>query len=273
MKKVRILDTTLRDGEQSPGVSLNVQEKLEIAKQLARLNVDVIEAGFAIASPGDALAVKTIAQEVKGPIISSLARSKEKDIDIAWDSVRFSEQPAIHTFLATSDIHLKHKLHMSREQALEQAVWAVKRAKGYVSDVEFSAEDATRSDWDYLCQVYSAVIKAGATVLNVPDTVGYITPEEMKTLIQYLYNHTDGIEKVIVSVHCHNDLGMAVANSLSAMLGGASQIECTINGIGERAGNASLEEIVMGLHVRNDFYQAESGINYSEIYRNRRLVS
>jgi 2-isopropylmalate synthase len=273
VKKVRILDTTLRDGEQSPGVSLNVQEKLEIARQLARLNVDVIEAGFAVASSGDALAVKSIAQEVKGPIISSLARSKEKDIDIAWESVRFSERPAIHTFIATSDIHLKYKLRMSREQALEQAVWAVKRARNYVGEVEFSAEDATRSDWDYLCQVYSAVIKAGAMVLNVPDTVGYTTPEEMKALIQHLYKHTDGIEKVIVSVHYHNDLGLAVSNSLSAMLGGAGQIECTINGIGERAGNASLEEIVMGLHVRKDFYQTETGINYSEIYRTSRLIS
>ena len=273
MKRVRIFDTTLRDGEQSPGVSLNVQEKLEVARQLARLNVDIIEAGFAIASPGDAEAVKIIAQEVKGLVICSLARSKEKDIDVAWESVRHAEQPAIHTFIATSDIHLTYKLRLSREQALEQAVWAVTRAKGYVNEVEFSAEDATRSNWDYLCQVYAAVIKAGATVINVPDTVGYTTPDEMKALIQYLFQHTEGIEKVIVSIHCHNDLGLAVANSLAAMQSGASQIECTINGIGERAGNASLEEIVMGMHVRKDLYQTETGINFSEIYRTSRLVS
>ncbi|MCX6090954.1 MAG: 2-isopropylmalate synthase [Candidatus Atribacteria bacterium] len=273
MRKIRIFDTTLRDGEQSPGVSLNVQEKLEIARQLARLNVDVIEAGFAIASPGDAEAIKVIAQEIKGPMICSLARAKEKDIDVAWESVRHSERPVIHTFIATSDIHLDFKLRISRDQALEQAVWAVKRAKRYVNDVEFSAEDATRSNWDYLCRVYGAVIKAGANVLNVPDTVGYTTPDEMEELIAYLFQHTEGIERAIVSVHCHNDLGLAVANSLAAMKTGVGQIECTINGIGERAGNASLEEVVMSIYVRRDHFQTETDINFLEIYRTSRQIS
>lgn len=273
MRRIRVFDTTLRDGEQSPGVALNPQEKLEIALQLARLGVDVIEAGFPVASPGDAEGVKLVAQNVKGPAICALARAKEKDIDIAWESLKSAEHPIIHTFIATSDIHLKHKLRLSREEALEQAVWAVQYAKKYVPDVEFSAEDATRSNWEYLSQVYTAVIKAGATIINVPDTVGYITPFEMQELIKYLFEHVQGIEKVIVSVHCHNDLGLATANSLAAVIAGAGQVECTINGIGERAGNAALEEIVMSLYVRRDFFQAETNLNFQEIYRTSRLVS
>lgn len=273
MRTVRIFDTTLRDGEQSPGVALNAQEKLEIARQLARLGVDVIEAGFPIASPGDAEAVKAVAQDVKGVAVCGLARSKERDIDVAWESLRNAEYPIIHTFLATSDIHLRHKLRLSREEALEQAVWAVKRAKGYVSEVEFSAEDATRSDWEYLSRLYTAVIKAGATIINVPDTVGYTTPDEMRELIRYLFEHTEGIENVVVSIHCHNDLGLAVANSLSAVQAGAGQVECTINGIGERAGNAALEEVVMSLYVRQDRFQIKTNLNFQEIYRTSRLVS
>ncbi|NSW75653.1 MAG: 2-isopropylmalate synthase [Candidatus Atribacteria bacterium] len=273
MRTIRIFDTTLRDGEQSPGVALNAQEKLEIARQLARLGVDVIEAGFPIASPGDAEAVKAVAQNVKGVAVCGLARSKERDIDVAWESLRDAEHPIIHTFLATSDIHLRHKLRLSREEALEQAVWAVKRAKGYVSEVEFSAEDATRSDWEYLSRVYAAVIKAGATIINVPDTVGYTTPDEMRELIRYLFEHTEGIENVVVSIHCHNDLGLAVANSLSAVQAGAGQVECTINGIGERAGNAALEEVVMSLYVRQDRFQVKTNLNFQEIYRTSRLVS
>ncbi|MGQ9747618.1 MAG: 2-isopropylmalate synthase [Candidatus Caldatribacteriaceae bacterium] len=273
MKTIRIFDTTLRDGEQSPGVALNAQEKLEIARQLSRLQVDVIEAGFPIASPGDAEAVKTVSQNVKGVAICALARAKEKDIQVAWESIQGAEYPIIHTFLATSDIHLRHKLRLSREEALEQAVWAVRKAKEYVSEVEFSAEDATRSDWEYLSRVYAAVIRAGATIINVPDTVGYTTPEEMKELIRYLLEHTEGLDKVILSVHCHNDLGLAVANSLAAILAGANQVECTINGIGERAGNAALEEVVMSLYVRRDRFQAGTNLNFQELYRTSRLVS
>ncbi len=273
LRKVRIFDTTLRDGEQSPGVSLNVQEKLEIARQLARLNVDTIEAGFPIASTGDAEAVQMVAENIRGPAICALARSRHKDIEVAWEAVRRAERPVIHTFLATSDIHLTHKLRINREQALDQAVEGVKKARRFTPEVEFSAEDATRSDWEFLSKIYAAVIQAGATVLNVPDTVGYTTPGEMDELIRYLLEKTQGIEHVALSVHCHNDLGLAVANTLAAIGAGASQVECTINGIGERAGNASMEEIVMALYVRQDRYQAETGIHFQEIYRSSRLVS
>ncbi|HSV32195.1 MAG TPA: 2-isopropylmalate synthase [Atribacteraceae bacterium] len=273
MKRVRIFDTTLRDGEQSPGVSLNTMEKLEIARQLTRLNVDALEAGFPIASPGDAEAVKTVAQNVRGPAVCALARARDQDIDVAAESLRDAEHPILHTFIATSDLHLKHKLRLTREQALEQAIRAVRRARQLVAEVEFSAEDATRSDWEFLSKIYAAVIEAGASILNVPDTVGYTTPVEMQELISYLLEHTRGIEKTILSVHCHNDLGLAVTNTLAALSAGAVQAECTINGIGERAGNASLEEIVMNLYVRADLYQAETGINYQEIYRTSRLVS
>jgi len=263
----------LRDGEQPPGVSLSPDEKLQIAKQLANLGVDVIEAGFPIASEGDFEAVRLIAKEVRGgPIICALARAVDEDIDRAWQALEQAERPRIHTFIATSDIHLKHKLEMSREEALERAVRAVERAKRYCDDVEFSAEDASRSDPDYLCQVFAEVIKAGATVLNIPDTVGYALPEEFYNLVRTVIERVPGIERVVVSVHCHNDLGLAVANSLAAIRAGARQVECTINGIGERAGNAALEEVVMALHARRDQFGLETGINTREIYRTSKLV-
>ena len=271
--RVYIFDTTLRDGEQSPGVSLNASEKLEIARQLARLGVDIIEAGFPITSPGDFNAVSAIAREVRGVTVAGLARTNPADIDRAWEAVKHADQPRIHTFLATSDIHMKHKLRMSREQVIETAVAGVKRARGYTSDVEFSAEDASRSDLDFLCRVVEAAIEAGATTINIPDTVGYTTPEEFAAFIQGIMNGARGIEKVALSVHCHDDLGLAVANSLAAVLAGARQVEGAINGIGERAGNASIEEVVMALYTRRDRYGLETGINTEEIYRTSKLVS
>ncbi|SHG52378.1 2-isopropylmalate synthase [Thermosyntropha lipolytica DSM 11003] len=271
--RIYIFDTTLRDGEQSPGVSLNSDEKLEIARQLARLGVDVIEAGFPIASPGDFAAVKKIADNVKGPVIAGLCRANYKDIDRAWEALKGAESPRIHTFIATSDIHLKYKLNKTREQVLEQAVEAVRYAKKYCSDVEFSAEDASRSDLDYLALVVEKVIEAGATVVNLPDTVGYAVPDEFGLFIKSICERVPNIDKAIISVHCHNDLGLAVANSMAGIMNGARQVECTINGIGERAGNAALEEIVMNLYTRKSFYQKETRINYREIYRTSRLVS
>lgn len=271
--RIYIFDTTLRDGEQSPGVSLNADEKLEIARQLARLGVDVIEAGFPIASPGDFAAVKKIADHVKGPVIAGLCRANYKDIDRAWEAVKGAESPRIHTFIATSDIHLKYKLNKTREQVLEQAVEAVRYAKKYCSDVEFSAEDASRSDLDYLALVVEKVIEAGATVVNLPDTVGYAVPDEFGLFIKSICERVPNIDKAIISIHCHNDLGLAVANSMAGIMNGARQVECTINGIGERAGNAALEEIVMNLYTRKSFYNKETGINYREIYRTSRLVS
>ncbi|HHY46406.1 MAG TPA: 2-isopropylmalate synthase [Firmicutes bacterium] len=270
---VQVFDTTLRDGEQSPGASLNVKEKVEIARQLARLNVDVIEAGFPIASPGDFEAVKAIAEEVTGPTIAALARATKTDIDRAWEALRHARRPRIHTFIATSDIHMKYKLRKEPAQVLEMAVAAVKLAKSYVEDVEFSAEDATRSNPEFLKTVFEEVIKAGATVLNVPDTVGYATPQEFARLICYLKENVKGIDKVILSVHCHNDLGLAVANSLVAIENGAQQVECTVNGIGERAGNAALEEIVMALATRRDYYDAVTRVVTEQIYRTSRMVS
>lgn len=273
-QRVYIFDTTLRDGEQSPGVSLNIGEKVQIARQLARLGVDIIEAGFPIASVGDFEAVRAVAREVKGVTVASLCRVGFPDIDRAWEAVRIAEQARIHTFIATSEIHMQHKLRMKPEQVLEAAVAGVKRAKGYTSDVEFSAEDASRSDLDFLCRVLAAVIEAGATVLNIPDTVGYATPDEWGEFINTVCNRVPGIEKVTVSVHCHDDLGLSVANSLAAVRNGARQLECTINGIGERAGNASLEEVVMALHTRKDrFGGLYTGIRTKEIYRTSRLVS
>jgi 2-isopropylmalate synthase len=271
--RVYLFDTTLRDGEQSPGVSLNVEEKLEIAQQLARLGVDIIEAGFPIASPGDFQAVKTIAKNVKGPIIAGLCRATRKDIDRAWEALQYAESPRIHIFLATSDLHLQYKLQLSREAALEQAIEAVKYAKKYCADVEFSAEDASRSDLDYLAKVVEEVIAAGANVVNLPDTVGYAVPEDFGKFIRSIMERVPNIHQAIISVHCHDDLGMAVANSLSGMLSGARQIECAVNGIGERAGNASLEEIIMALYTRKSFYNKNIFINYQEIYRTSRLVS
>jgi len=271
--RVYIFDTTLRDGEQSPGVSLNAAEKLEIARQLARLGVDIIEAGFPITSQGDFNAVSAIAREVRGVTVAGLARTNLADIDRAWEAVKHADQPRIHTFLATSDIHMKHKLRMSREQVIETAVAGVKRARGYTADVEFSAEDASRSDLDFLCRVVEAAIEAGATTINIPDTVGYATPEEFAEFIRGIMDGARGIEKVILSVHCHDDLGLAVANSLAAVLAGARQVEGAINGIGERAGNASIEEVVMSLYTRRDRYGLETGINTEEIYRTSKLVS
>ena len=273
MKRIRIFDTTLRDGEQSPGINLNTEEKLEIARHLAQLGVDIIEAGFPIASPGDFDAVHKIAKEVRGPVIAALARAVEQDIVRAAQAVEPAEKPRIHTFIATSPIHMKHKLRKEPEEVLEMAVNACRLAKRYVDDVEFSAEDATRSDWEFLTKVFQAAIEAGATTINVPDTVGYTTPDEFVRLITYLRENTPGIEKAVISVHCHDDLGLAVANSLAAVTAGAAQVECTINGLGERAGNASLEEIVMALRVRNDHYKADTGIVTEHIYRTSRLVS
>lgn len=272
-RQIKIFDTTLRDGEQSPGCSMNLSEKLEVARQLCKLRVDVIEAGFAIASPGDFESVKAVAEEVRGCKVASLARAIKKDIDAAYEAVRGAEDARIHTFLATSPIHMQYKLKMTPDEVLERAVEAVTYAKKLCSDVEFSAEDATRSDLDFLAKVVQAVIKAGATVVNIPDTVGYTTPEEMYERISYLMEHVPDIGKVDISVHCHDDLGMAVANSLAAIRAGATQIEGTVNGIGERAGNAALEEVVMALHTRRAFYDAECGVDTTQIYRTSKLLS
>lgn len=270
---ITIFDTTLRDGEQTPGVNLETSEKVEIAQALAKLKVDVIEAGFPIASPGDFAGVSAVAAQVKGPIIAALARANIKDIDAAAAALQRAERPRIHTFIATSDIHLEYKLKMSRQQVLAEAEAAVRYARKFVSDVEFSAEDASRSDREFLCQVYTAAIRAGATVINVPDTVGYTTPQEFGDLIRYIRNNVAGIEKAVVSVHCHDDLGLAVANSLAAITNGAAQIEGCINGLGERAGNAALEEVIMALATRGEYYQAATGIDTRQIYRTSRLVS
>jgi len=247
---VIIFDTTLRDGEQSPGCSMNAEEKLRMARQLDRLGVDVIEAGFPISSDGDFEAVRAIAASVRRPVIAGLARARREDIERAWQALQHAARPRIHIFLATSDIHLQHKLKITRAECLEQARSSVAFAKTLCRDVEFSPEDATRSDLDFLCEVVQAVVDAGATTVNIPDTVGYTTPAEFADLIHALRKRVRGIDKVIISAHCHNDLGLAVANSLAAVGAGARQVECTINGIGERAGNASLEEIVVAMKVR-----------------------
>jgi 2-isopropylmalate synthase len=272
-RMIRIFDTTLRDGEQSPGASMNVEEKIMIAKQLARLNVDIIEAGFAYSSPGDFEAVRRIANEVEGPTICSLARARPEDIDRAWDALKGAPKVRIHTFLSTSDIHLKHQFRMTREEALKRAVDMVQRARGFVEDVEFSPMDASRSDPSYLCDVVQAVIDAGAGTVNIPDTVGYTTPQEFGRLIRTIRERVKNIDRAVISVHCHNDLGLAVANALAAVAEGAGQVECTINGIGERAGNASLEEVVMGLRTRKDSYGADTAIITEEISKTSRLVS
>ncbi|MGI9862410.1 2-isopropylmalate synthase [Moorella naiadis] len=272
-KRIYIFDTTLRDGEQSPGVSLNIQEKLEIARQLARLRVDVIEAGFPIASPGDFEAVRAVAREVEGPVIAGLARINDRDIDRAWEALQEAQRPRIHVFIATSDIHLQYKLRLTREEVLAAVRRGVARAKSYCQDIEFSPEDASRSDLDFLCQVLVAAIEAGATVLNIPDTVGYATPAEFGRLISQIRQRVAGIDQVQISVHCHNDLGMAVANSLAAIENGALQVEGAINGIGERAGNTALEELIMALYTRRDYYGCRTGIVTEEIYRTSKLVS
>ena len=273
IERVLIFDTTLRDGEQAPGFTMHQNEKLQVAHQLARLGVDIIEAGFAIASPGDFDSVAAIAEEVKGPIICSLARTLEKDIDAAGRALAKASRKRIHTFIATSDIHIERKLRMSREQVIARAVEAVRFAKTFTDDVEYSCEDAGRTDWDYICAVVEATIEAGATTINIPDTVGYCSPSQFGDCIRYIRNKVPNVGKAVISVHCHNDLGLAVANSLAGVLNGARQVECAINGIGERAGNASLEEIVMNLKVRQDFYGCDTGINTREIYRASRLVS
>lgn len=273
MSRIKIFDTTLRDGEQSPGCSMNLKEKVQVAKQLEHLGVDIMEAGFAIASEGDFQSVKAIAQEVKTATVASLSRALPKDIDRAWEAVKYAKLPRIHTFIATSDIHMKYKLKKTPEQVLEQTAAMVRYAKNYCEDIEFSAEDASRSDHDFLCQVFKTAIEAGATVINVPDTVGYTTPDEYYRLIKYIKENTPGVDKVDISVHCHNDLGLAVANTLAAARAGATQLECTINGIGERAGNAALEEIVMGLATRKDYFGFDTGINTKEIYHTSRLIT
>jgi 2-isopropylmalate synthase len=277
MDRVIIFDTTLRDGEQAPGFSMNTMEKLEMARQLARLNVDVIEAGFPISSEEDFEATREVARQVGtlegAPIIGGLSRVGLGDIDRCWEAVRYARRPRIHTFVATSDIHLKYKLRKSRAEVLKAAVEAVRHARGYCEDVEFSPEDASRSDFDYMCDVLAAVIDAGARTINIPDTVGYAVPPEWGERIACIREKVQGVERAVLSVHCHNDLGQAVANSLTALMHGARQIECTINGIGERAGNASLEEIVMALRTRRDFFGVETRVRSEEIFRTSRLLS
>jgi 2-isopropylmalate synthase len=271
--RVTIFDTTLRDGEQSPGASMDREQKLHLAKQLARLKVDVIEAGFPISSPGDFEAVKEIASTVRGPVIAGLARARSEDIDAAWRAVKPAEKPRIHTFVGTSDIHVKHLLRKTHAEVLRMAVDAVRFAKERCEDVEFSAMDATRTDRQYLVDVVTATIEAGATTVNIPDTVGYTTPWEMHDLIRYLRETVPGIEQVVISVHCHDDLGLSTANSLAAVQAGARQVECAVNGLGERAGNASLEEIVMALKTRHDFFGVRVGAATKEIMRTSRMVS
>lgn len=271
--KVYIFDTTLRDGEQSPGISLSSREKLDIADQLARLGVDIIEAGFPVTSPGDFNAVKTIAEKVKGPTIAALSRAVSNDIDKAWEAIQNAEKPRIHTFIMASDVQIKHQLKKTPEEALQMAVDAVKRAKSYVDDVEFSPMDATRADFDYLCKMVEATIEVGATTINIPDTVGYSLPDEFGELIRNLRARVKSLDEVVLSVHCHNDLGMATANALEAVLNGANQVECTINGLGERAGNTSMEEIVMILDTRKRSIGKTTNINTEEIWRTSRMVS
>ncbi len=271
--RVRIFDTTLRDGEQSPGISLNRQEKLEIAHQLARLGVDIIEAGFPITSPGDFEAVQAIAREVHGPVICGLARTSKQDIDAAWNAVKDSERPRIHTFIATSDIHIERKLQTTREDVKGQVRAAVAHARELCEDVEFSPEDGSRSDVPYMAEVIQIALDEGATTINVPDTVGYTMPREYAAMFEELYRLVPGLHDVVVSGHCHDDLGLAVANSLAAVEAGCRQVECAINGIGERAGNASLEEIVMLLHTREPSLGCWTGIETTEIARTSRLVS
>ncbi len=273
MDKVTIFDTTLRDGEQAAGGTLNVQEKLEIARQLERLGVDIIEAGTPINSQSEFDAVKVIASEVRTPTICALARAVPADIDRAWEAVRGAEHPRIHVFLGASDIHLVYQLKKSREEILEMARSMVARAKNYLDDVEFSPMDASRAEPEYIYQILKAVIDAGATTVNIPDTVGYATPDEFGDLIEGIFKNVPNINRAVVSVHCHNDLGLAVANSLESLKRGARQVECTINGIGERAGNASLEEIVMAIKTRRDFFDLTTNINTTQIYKTSRLVS
>ena len=271
--KIIIFDTTLRDGEQVPGASLTRVEKLEIAKQLERLNVDVIEAGFPISSPGDLESVKEIAKAVRKPVIAGLCRAVKKDIDACRDALKPAKRPRIHTFIGTSDIHVKFITNTTREEVLRRSIEAVKLARNYCDDVEYSAMDAARTDFDYLCKITEEVIKAGATTVNIPDSVGYSEPDEYGEMIRKLMSRVPNVNKAVIAVHCHNDLGLATANSLAAIKAGARQIECTINGLGERAGNAALEEIVMALKVRKDIYNIDTNINTEEIYRTSKMVT
>ncbi len=274
-ERIIIFDTTLRDGEQSPGFSMNLDEKVQMADRLARLQVDVIEAGFPIASEGDFEAVKAVAQAVDAPgvTVAGLSRVVLKDIDRAWEALQHARQGRIHTFIATSPIHMEHKLKMTPKEVVEAAVAGVRHARQFTDDVEFSPEDAARTDMDFLCEVLTAVIDAGATTVNIPDTVGYATPDEFGARIATIRERVSNIEQAVLSVHCHDDLGLAVANSLSAIQNGARQVECTINGIGERAGNASLEEFVMALQVRRDFLHHYTNIKFDEIYRTSQMLT
>ena len=273
MDKVIIFDTTMRDGEQAAGARMNIQEKLEIARQLEKLGVDVIEAGFPITSQGDFDAVSAIAREVRTPVICGLARAVSQDIDRAWEAIKQARYPRLHVFLSASEIHRVYQLKKNREEILQTARAMVALAKGYVDDVEFSPMDASRTEPEYLYQMLEAVINAGATTVNIPDTVGYAIPSEFGNLIKGIFQNVSNIKQAVVSVHCHNDLGLAVANSLEAVKNGARQVECTINGIGERAGNASLEEIVMAIKTRSDLFDLTTNINTVQIYRASRLVS
>src|SRR5262245_44980527 len=268
-----IFDTTLRDGEQSPGASMNLADKLEIAHALADLGVDIIEAGFPIASPGDFEAVQAIARQVTGPTICGLARCNNDDIDRAWAALKEAARPRIHVFLATSAIHREFKLHMAKEEIVRRAVAGVERAKSVCADVEFSPEDAARTELEFLAEVVEKAIAAGATTINVPDTVGYAVPDHYAAIMRYLKAHVRGIDKIVLSVHCHNDLGLAVANTLAALKEGARQVECTINGLGERAGNCAMEEVVMAVKTRGDFFGLSTTINSKRLCPTSRLVS
>jgi 2-isopropylmalate synthase len=272
-RPIRIFDTTLRDGEQSPGCSMNLSEKLEVAQALISLGVDIIEAGFPIASPGDFEAVREIASNFHGATICGLARCNEKDIDRAWEALKHSDDPRIHVFLATSAIHREFKLKMTPEEIIERAVKGVRHAVQYCDNVEFSPEDAARTELDFLCQVVEKTIEAGATTINIPDTVGYATPQQMHRVISTLRERVPNIDQAVISVHCHDDLGLAVANSLAAVEAGAGQIECTVNGIGERAGNCSLEEVVMAMRVRGDHYPCDTQVVSKRLVPTSRLVS
>ena len=270
--RIRIFDTTLRDGEQSPGCSMNLKEKIQVAKCLESLKVDIIEAGFAISSPGDFESVQTIAAAVKECTVASLARASVKDIDTAWEAVKHAADPRIHLFLATSPLHMQYKLKKTPEEILEMTAAMTAHAAKYTSNVEFSAEDATRSDWDFLVRIVDAAIRAGATTVNIPDTVGYTTPSEMQALIEYLRKQVPDSDKAVFSVHCHNDLGLATANSLAGVAGGARQIECTINGLGERSGNSALEEVIMAIKTRPGIWPYETRIDTTQIARASRTV-
>ncbi len=273
LNKIKIFDTTLRDGEQAAGVAFNPQEKLKIARQLEQLGIDVIEAGFPIASAGDFSAVELISKKIKKPIICGLARAKKEDIEVCWKAIQYAKRPRIHTFIMTSDIQIKHQLKKTTDEVIDIAQRSVRLAKRFCEDVEFSAMDASRTERDYLVKIFTAAIDAGATTINVPDTVGYILPEEFGKLISYLISNIPNINKTVVSVHCHNDLGLASANALSAIISGARQIECTINGIGERAGNTSLEEVVMAIKVRQENLNFKTDIETTQIIKTSRLVS